>query len=226
MNESSARYLFMIALFGLLCMYGLPIKASQSKKESLVNKEEWVKHTKGIDYTEQYKESAVQQKRNFELPSFDFAGLRILLFIVIVSLLLFLLLRILIVKGILNIKQPKKPRIVRTLSDVEDDIEHADLESLLNDALQSQLYYLAIRLQFLIVLKTMYGIRLIHYKKDKTNGEYLIELKSTTYYQDFKALSNIFERVWYGSYSVTQHDFQLISNQFKGFTEKINRHEK
>jgi hypothetical protein len=109
---------------------------------------------------------------------------------------------------------------------VEADIENADLETLLQEALQHHLYYLAIRLHFLMVLKAMYAKQLITYKKDRTNGEYLREIKYSQLFDEFKTLINLFERVWYGNFPITPSSYQVIAKQFSVFTQKIATHEK
>jgi hypothetical protein len=77
-----------------------------------------------------------------------------------------------------------------------------------------------------MVLKAMYAKQLITYKKDRTNGEYLREIKYSQLFDEFKTLINLFERVWYGNFPITPSSYQVIAKQFSVFTQKIATHEK
>lgn len=226
MKGSNAKQYWALAVVVILLLIGMTVCANPQPKNATIEKHVWEKHTKGIDYSEQYLTREISPQKNFKLPPFDFAGLGTILFVVIIAVLVFLLLRILIIKGILNSNQGKKKLKPYTLQDVEADIENADLETLLQEALQHHLYYLAIRLHFLMVLKAMYAKQLITYKKDRTNGEYLREIKYSQLFDEFKTLINLFERVWYGNFPITPSSYQVIAKQFSVFTQKIATHEK
>ena len=61
----------------------------------------------------------------------------------------------------------------------------------------------------------------IKWKKDKTNRNYLNELKALDIKNQFSQLTNIFERVWYGEVAVNEAIFTEIEGQFKGFNNNI-----
>lgn len=226
MNASKAHYGLTLVLIVFLCTMGVQLDAQTQTKNSPIEKQTWAKHCQGIDYTEDFSTREPKLVNNFKLPAFDFAGLGTILFVIIIAGLIFLILRILIIKGILNIKPAKKKFQALSLQDVEANIEEADLDSLLHDALKNQLYYLAIRLHFLMVLKTMYARQFITYKKDKTNGEYLRELKAIQLHIDFKKLVTVYEKVWYGNFAINARSYQVVANQFNVFTQKLDSREK
>ena len=226
MNASKAHYGLALVVVAFFIMMGAQLHAQTQTKNSPIEKQTWAKHSQGIDYTEHFITREPKYRKDFKLPAFDFAGLGAILFVIIIAGLIFLILRILIIKGILNVKQAKKKFQALSLQDVEANIEEADLDALLHEALQNQLYYLAIRLHFLMVLKTMYAKQFISYKKDKTNGEYLRELKATQLHIDFKKLVTVYEKVWYGNFAINAHSYQVVANQFHVFTKKLNGHVK
>jgi hypothetical protein len=91
-----------------------------------------------------------------------------------------------------------------------DDIEKANLGSMLAKALQQGDYRLALRIQFLMLLQRMQMQNLILWKPNKTNRLYINEIKDTNIKHQFSYISRIFENTWYGGVSVNQEIYDEI----------------
>ena len=78
-------------------------------------------------------------------------------------------------------------------------------------------YRLAIRLMFLQLLKNLSEKNIIQYKHDRTNFDYLSQLYSTRYYEDFFRITRHYEYSWYGQFEVNPQTYQVIKKEFEDF---------
>jgi hypothetical protein len=83
-------------------------------------------------------------------------------------------------------------------------------------------YRLAIRLMFLRSLKQLAQKRIIEYKQERTNFDYLSQLYSTGYYNDFFRLTRNYEYTWYGKFNVNREAFGIIKTEFENFYRKLS----
>ena len=104
---------------------------------------------------------------------------------------------------------------------IEEDIQRSDIDSYLERAIAEGNYSLAIRLHYLNILKALSLSGIIKWKKDKTNRTYLYEMKEKEMKSDFRELTNIFERVWYGNVILEQWEFESVAPVFEIFSDKI-----
>lgn len=103
----------------------------------------------------------------------------------------------------------------------DTDIENENLEELLQNAIQSENYRLAIRFYFLMVLKELSQQKLIDYHKDKTNTEYLFELKNKAQKEQFSYLLYLYNYIWYGEFSINKTEFQLAESEYQSFKKAL-----
>ena len=90
-------------------------------------------------------------------------------------------------------------------------------------AVRSRNYSLAVRLHFLEMLKTLAGKNMIQYKQDHTNFDYLLQLRSTSYYNDFFRLTRNYEYAWFGNFPVDEEKYSIIKNDFEKFDNGLLR---
>lgn len=81
-------------------------------------------------------------------------------------------------------------------------------------------YRFAIRLLFLRLLKDLSERNIIGYKQDKTNFDYLVQLRTTGYYDDFFRLTRNYEYAWYGKFNVSDDAYRTIKKDFENFDMK------
>ena len=141
--------------------------------------------------------------------------------------LLALIVVLIVLKAFVNInpafwrKSSNKKIAVRKLISEEDDIDASDLEALLQKALQNKDYRLATRYYYLSLLKGLSDQKHIEYHKDKTNSDYLFELKDQKMRSNFSYLSYIYSYVWYGEFPVSKPKFVAIEKKYQSFLETI-----
>jgi hypothetical protein len=118
------------------------------------------------------------------------------------------------VRGIFS----KKARSTEVPYDeLPEDIEEMDFEQLIRQAKQKKQYRRAVRLLYLETLKTLTRQQLIHWQPNKTNHDYLEELKGAACYQDFFDLTLRFEYVWYGDFPIGEAGFSNTEKTFQHF---------
>jgi hypothetical protein len=103
-----------------------------------------------------------------------------------------------------------------------EDIFEINYRDRIDKAVQEGNYRLAVRLMFLQMLKTMSGRNIIQYKQDRTNFDYLLQLRDTKHYHDFFRLTRNYEYTWYGNFPVNDEAWQLIKNDFEKFNNTIS----
>lgn len=113
----------------------------------------------------------------------------------------------------------KKDRRIDDDSAVEEteDIFAINYQKEIDKAAAAGNYRVAIRLMFLRTLKNMAERNIIRYQPDRTNLDYLMQLSSTTYYNDFFRITRHYEYSWYGHFEVNQESYQLIKKEFENF---------
>ena len=111
----------------------------------------------------------------------------------------------------------KKANPILDIDLAEEHIEDLDLDSLLRDALKQKDYRLAVRFQFLKVLKALSQRQIIDWHFEKTNSDYSREINENRLKTGFDEASYLYENIWYGEqwidaniYEKTQHRFSRL----------------
>lgn len=211
----------------------LPVFA-QAQDERAFDKTEWERVTKDIDYssdtakerkkkdeksTDQGGEAGGGSSRFFE--GGNASGIMKFIIIVLAVVVVALLLR-----SLLGLNKPKNKKIKKVqaidLERIEENIHEANLDDFIRQALEQQNFALAIRLYYLAILKELSLKNTIHWKKDKTNKDYLREMRQSDLFGDFRELTAIFERVWYGESPIQAREFHQLEPRFRRMIQQIN----
>ena len=119
-----------------------------------------------------------------------------------------------------NFKKPKK-KVAEKLIYEDEDIHETDIDGLLQNAINNKEYRLAIRYQYLSVLKILSNKKLIDYHKDKTNSEYLFEIENSKTRTEFSYLSYVYSYVWYGDFPIDETNYKLAENKYQSFKTSL-----
>lgn len=201
----------------------------------------WKEATAGLDYSSDVKKKAKPKEKEEEASRNEPRRLRrnnpqitfgdgtasaILKFLIILGgvVTLFLILRSLLGLGSLprnkKIKSEEHGEI--NIEQIEENIHESDLDRYIRQALNDQNYVLAIRLYYLAGLKELSLQNLVKWKKDKTNKDYLMEMRHQEGYEELKQMTQIFDRVCYGNFQLEESDFRQIEPMFKQFIKTIS----
>ncbi len=104
-----------------------------------------------------------------------------------------------------------------------ESIHHTDFDQLIQEAMSSGNYRLAVRLHYLKTLKVLSEAGLIKWQKGKTNFEYYYELKSEIIRKEFHALTVVFESAWYGHHEISPEIFAGNASSFNHFLTLIRK---
>lgn len=103
-----------------------------------------------------------------------------------------------------------------------ENIENADIHTLIKNAENDNDYRLAIRYYYLLVLKTLSLKNHIKFEDDKTNNEYLNELDNKPFSKDFAYTSYLYNYIWYGEFPLNIDKYNKAKNNFSSFLKQVN----
>ncbi len=244
-NKAMMRKTFLVLLSLLL---GLSVLWAQDNDEDDVaqrdyldeeveprpfNEETWKGLTRELDYSRYEEEEETPeplpeseggtQSGDSKLSSDGISGgafFQVLFFAVILVILGFVIWKIFGNSALFSNKKIAK-KAGFTLEEIEDNLTESDVDRALREAMEAGNYHLAIRLQFLAVLKELSLQNRIRWKKDKTNGDYLYELSGSRWYAPFGELTYLFEIVWYGELRLTEELFLQLQPQYEQFIAQL-----
>lgn len=110
------------------------------------------------------------------------------------------------------------------IKNVEENLHKSDMEILIDQSLAKGEYMMAVRLYYLWAIKELSNKRLIKWKRDKTNRDYMREMRKTDLNQPFRDVTRIFERVWYGTQdTLKQADYLDIQKKLDAFIKQVKK---
>lgn len=188
------------------------------------DEESWQKATKDLDYSEELE--IIEESKKRKKPLFDSDIFQILggIFNVVAVFIAFLIIAYLLYLVADNYYfEPKRQKNKQNVNieNLEDHIHDIDLDALLLKTLAEENYKLAVRVQYLIVVKQISNLKLIRWKKQKTNGEYLSEMYAHNQFQAFQKATNIYERIWFGEVVMDKQKYELVAPNFTSILQNL-----
>ncbi|WP_223552077.1 hypothetical protein [Aestuariivivens sp. NBU2969] len=95
-----------------------------------------------------------------------------------------------------------------------ENIENADIETLIIHAENNNDFRLAIRYYYLLVLKTLSLKNHIKFEDDKTNADYLNEISEKPFSNIFAYTSYLYSYIWYGKFPLNHTDYDKAKHNF------------
>lgn len=102
-------------------------------------------------------------------------------------------------------------------SEEEKIVKSEDIQELIHKSVQNKNYRLAVRYYFLNSLQKLDELKIIQYKTEKTNADYLSEISTEELSRSFGRITRIYEYIWYGDFHVTEEEFKMAENTFLKF---------
>ena len=216
-------------------------KSTFTEKDIFIDNEKIIEHKfkdnlgrKYQDSDFQYEEKTIEKNwwdrfqewlagifRNiFNFTSNEASMTLVAYFIKFLAILIIAIVVYLIVKSILN-KEGKwifgknSDKKVINYSDVEKNLQLIDFEKLINQTLISGEKRLTIRYYYLWLLKKMSTNEIIVWDLEKTNSDYLYEIKDAELKEDFVYLSYLYEYIWYGEFEISEITFEKAKTAFE-----------
>jgi hypothetical protein len=102
-----------------------------------------------------------------------------------------------------------------------EDIHSINFDAVIQEAINNKNFRMAVRLMYLQILKNLADKGTINWQINKTNLDYLHELKNTDYQPGFTQLTGHFENNWYGNIPVAESDFGNLRQLFSEFNKQL-----
>lgn len=101
--------------------------------------------------------------------------------------------------------------------DLHENIHEINFSDTIAQFENSGEYRLAVRYQFLLILKKLSDKKVISWNPEKTNKEYSYEIKDANLKTQFSDLALIFDYIWYGEFGVDHNSYLKFKEQFQSF---------
>lgn len=146
------------------------------------------------------------------------AGILIRFFaILLVGFLLYFIIKYLIANGGISFFGKKNRKLDIRDEELHENIHEINFPESILKFEKSGDFRSAVRYQFLYALKKLSDKKLIIWNPEKTNKDYLAELKVPQLKNQFYDLAYIFDYVWYGEFIIDESSYLKFKNQFQLF---------
>ena len=180
-------------------------------EEELKEKTGWTRFTEWLSYW-------LRKIFSFGSDNASMSVVEIIVKILAVGVVLFVI--YLIVKAIMNdegqwIFGRSSDKKVIHYDEIEKNLQLVDFEKLIREALRSGENRLAIRYHYLWLLKKMAAREIIEWDVEKTNSDYLYEIKNVKLKEDFAYLSYLYNNIWYGEFDLEEETSEKAIKAFQ-----------
>lgn len=100
--------------------------------------------------------------------------------------------------------------------------ENEDLDELIRKFVTEKQFRQAVRALYLKVISLLIAREYIHFSKEKTNIDYLHDLKNVELKTRFYAITSIYNYVWYGDAEIAEEQFEKFNERFQSFYTVID----
>ncbi|MBI1783165.1 MAG: DUF4129 domain-containing protein, partial [Sphingobacteriales bacterium] len=104
---------------------------------------------------------------------------------------------------------------------LDENVHTINFSEAIENAVSQRNYRLAVRLQYLQTLKRLTDKNYINWQPNKSNRQYVHELAASSLTTSFNSLTTEFEYVWYGEMQLAPQEYEIISNNFKQFYNRL-----
>ncbi|SHJ83901.1 DUF4129 domain-containing protein [Pseudozobellia thermophila] len=147
-------------------------------------------------------------------------------FLKIVPYLLLVLLVYLLIKFFLKVnasnhRQARKSGNSVLLSEEEHIIRNEDIQKLIQEAVNDKNFRLAVRYYYLHILKLLSEKELIAWELQKTNSDYLKEIKGIDLRRQFSEITHLYDYIWYGDFPIDENRYHKAENAFLNLQKSV-----
>ena len=197
---------------------------SEDVKQQEFDKESYQKATAGLDYSVEQKkeEKKLKNKQQTSTPDFYISPFWAQFFQWFFILGAVFLVGFLVYKFVdggnvftRGSRRIKADSVDLDLAKIEENLQEIELDPHIRKAIAQKQFALATRLYYLAIIKELSAKNIIIWKKDKTNRAYLFEMRDHKNVKNFKTMTGIYERVWYGDTPIDEPTFMDIQPAFQ-----------
>ena len=75
----------------------------------------------------------------------------------------------------------------------------------------------------MFILKELIAKDFIKWKPDKTNFDYLMEVRKSNGYDSFEECVRIYDLVWYGDYEISLNEYNRLKPALENYYQSLNQ---
>ncbi|MEK6155189.1 DUF4129 domain-containing protein [Flavobacteriaceae bacterium 3-367] len=139
--------------------------------------------------------------------------LEYIIYVLMGALAIYFLVKFLIRENMSSIFTKKSTAII-DIDLSSEHIEKVDLDAMIRAALDQRDYRLAVRYQYLRVLKVLSQKSLIDWHYEKTNSDYKREIEAPRIRSLFEEVSYLYDYIWYGEQSIDEAKYKKAQTRF------------
>lgn len=161
-----------------------------------------------------------EKSLSFLSKIFKSSGTGLFLRILAIFFILFILSKVFIQSGFFSFGRKRK-NLNSTVAEEEPFKEREEYERLIGEAEKNNELNMATRYRYLKIMKTLSDSELIRFSVDKTNEDFIRELQDHFLQKEFKAITRIYEYVWYGEVFLKNDMYDKIKFSFEKFDQQL-----
>lgn len=168
-----------------------------------------------------------EQKKNYEVREpgalsslFASRAFEVIMWILAGCFVLFILYRLFFTQGAFRRNTKARETIEPEVSEQEEITNPNELDIKIQQAVADGNFRLAVRYQYLKTLYRLSEQERVELAADKTNYQYVRELKDYNQQNEFAALTLNYEYVWYGEFRIGREIYDRIATGFTAFNRK------
>ena len=117
---------------------------------------------------------------------------------------------------------PFEDELVYWLSEmVEENIHTIDFKEIIQQSKSNKEYRLTIRYYYLWLLKSLSDKEIIEWDIEKTNSDYLYEIKNSAIKSQFEYVSYLYNYIWYGEFELDEVTFIKAKKAFDNLINSL-----
>ena len=195
------------------------LRSIESDSVKAVNSDKGFYYKRYMDSLLRATQFKVQKpRRRVDLSGSDFFSsiFGIIFWILAIGLFIYLVYRLFLSNS--SFLSRSRKNIASDIAVIEEE-NTSDPDSLLRNAIRSGNYRLAVRYLYLQSLQRLSEKKFIEINTNKTNYEYVMEVRRHKFANEFASLTLQYEYVWYGEYPVDERLFEQIQGSFTQFNK-------
>ncbi|MBM1107894.1 DUF4129 domain-containing protein [Aurantibacter crassamenti] len=170
----------------------------------------------------------IDESFGINIPPYALEIVEYIIYILMGCLVIYLLVRFLLGENFSSLFTKKATSII-DINLSEDHIENVDLDTLIKTAIDNKDYRLAVRYQYLRILKSLSEKDIIDWHYEKTNSDYQNEIESQNSSKEgvqlktgFKKVSYLYDYIWYGEQEIDANKYETIETRFSSLKKLIH----
>jgi hypothetical protein len=208
----------------LILLLALPWTDMPAQSEVRLNREKWEAISKKLDYPIPTAEAEDIQEADPATGQAWATFFKVLAILGAIAIIVFILHQLLSGDSLFAPKNRKfESGLQINLENIEANLPEADLPDFIRQAAQAGDFRMAVRLHYLRLLQLLLEQKWIEWKKDKTNGDYLLEMQNRPAFGAFRQITGVFERIWYGDRRLSPGAYQMVADRFNALERDIKR---